>query len=274
MNADERLAHAFVASHPDDAARLLERQEPADIAAVLAHLPPETAAAVFRALAPSACSECAAIIADHSLASLLAALPPDATAAAMRRIEPARRAPLMTQLPEDVRTQLAAALHFPENSAAAIADPFVLALPEDMSVADAQKQLKGSRHAYHYLYVVTRDGPLSGALDVPALMAARPRQTLAAVMRRELVTLDAYMDLATVAVHPAWRDFDALPVVDATGRLIGAIRHKTVRHLQLDQGPPMVETLVRLGELYWAGLSGILTSLTPAPRAGRENDVS
>ena len=87
-------------------------------------------------------------------------------------------------------------------------------------------------------------------------------------MRRELVRLDAFTDLATVAMHPAWRNLDALPVVDRVGRLIGAIRHRTVRQLQLDNGPPVVETIMHLSEMYWVGLSGILSSLTPAPRVG------
>jgi predicted transcriptional regulator len=94
-------------------------------------------------------------------------------------------------------------------------------------------------------------------------MTARPKQTLAAVMRRDVVRLDALTDVATVAMHPAWRDLDALPVVDSTGKLVGGIRHRIIRQLASDSGRPMMETIVQLSELYWAGLSGILHSLTP-----------
>lgn len=264
MKARERLALAFVAEHPDDAARVLERQLPEDRAAVLAYLPADAAAAVFRLLGPSAAGACAASLADDRLAAVLEALVPDALAPAVRRIEPGRRERVVALLSPERRGQLAAGLRYPENSAAAIADPFVYTLADDLSVADVLRQLKGSARVSYYLYVVARDGTLTGAITVPELMAARPRQALASVMRRELVTLDAATDLGTVAAHPAWRDLDALPVVDGARRLIGAIRHKTVRHLQLDRGPPMVDTIVRLSEMYWAGLSGILTSFTPA----------
>lgn len=275
MNARERLARAFVARHPDDAARVLERQAPADCAAVLASLPAETAAAVFRLLGPSAGGACAASLPDDQLGAILEALPPDALAPAVRRTEPARRERLAAHLSKERRSRLTVALRYPEDSAAAIADPFVHTLPDDISVIDAQRQLKGSPHVYYYLYVVTREGRLAGTLAMSELMAARGRQPLASVMRRELVRLDAFTDVATVAAHPAWRDLDALPVVDASGRLIGAIRHRTVRHLELDSGPPIVETIVRLSEMYWAGLSGILSSLTAAPRtAGREEHVT
>lgn len=274
--ADERLALAFVSGHPDDAARLLDRQDPADVAAVLAAVPPAPAAAVFRLLGPSVAGACAELLADDRLTPILAALALDALVAVVRRTAPERREHLIARLPEDQRAHLAAALRYPEDSAAAIADPFVLALAEDLTVSDAQRQLKGSRHAYHYLYVVARDGVLVGALAVPELLNARPRQPLTSVMRRDLVRVGAFTDLATVATHPAWRDLDALPVVDTAGRLVGAIRHKTVRHLRLDNGPPMVETIVRLSEMYWAGLSGILTSLatTPGAREKEGNDVA
>lgn len=271
--ADDRLALTFVSAHPDDAARLLDRQEPADVAAVLAAVPPANAAALFRMLGPSVAGASADLLVDDTLAPILAALSLDALVSIVRRTSPERRAQLIARLPEDQRRHLASALQFPQDSAAAIADPFVLALADDLTVGDAQRQLKGSRHAYHYLYVVTRHGTLVGALAVHELLSARPRQPLASIMRRDPVRVGAFTDLATVVAHPAWRELDALPVVDAGGRLIGAIRHKTVRHLQLDGGPPMVETIVRLSEMYWAGLSGILTSFAPASGHAGTNEA-
>ena len=49
-------------------------------------------------------------------------------------------------------------------------------------------------------------------------------------------------------------------MVDASGRLIGAIRHKTVRQMSLEPVRPMMATIVGLSELYWAGLVGMLNS--------------
>lgn len=270
MSAEETLALAFVVNHPDDAAHVLERQEPNVAVAVLAHVLPAKAAAVFNALGPSTAAACASLLSDERLAAILEELPPEAMTSTVRRTDPQRREQLMAQLSADRRAHLADALRFPPDSAAAIADTFVLAVRDDLTVAEAQRQLKASRHAYHYAYVVARDGALVGAIALTELLAARPAQPIASVMRRELVRLNAFTDLATVAMHPAWRNLDALPVVDPAGRLIGAIRHRTVRQLQLDNGPPVVETIMHLSEMYWAGLSGILSSLTPAPRVGSE----
>jgi Mg/Co/Ni transporter MgtE len=95
-------------------------------------------------------------------------------------------------------------------------------------------------------------------------MAARPKELLADVMRPKPIRLDASADVATVAAHPAWREFDALPVVDSSGRLIGGIPHRAVRRLDWERTGPVLATLVGLSELYWAGLSGIIASLAPA----------
>jgi Mg/Co/Ni transporter MgtE len=264
VSADERLAEAFVAAHPEDAARLLERVTPADAAVVLSHVKVEDAADVFGALAPSAAATCAAVLEDDRLAAIIGALPQDAAGLAMRRVEPARRDRILALLPDDRSAALRGGLHFPDSSAGAIADPLVMSLPEDITVAEAQRQLKGSPNVYYYLYIVSRQGALVGTLAISELMTARPKQPIASVMKTQLTKLDAHTDIATVAAHPAWRDFDALPVVDSSGRLIGAVRHKTIRHLATVSGRPMVDTIVQLSELYWAGLSGILASLTPS----------
>src|SRR5690606_18263944 len=106
-------------------------------------------------------------------------------------------------------------------------------------------------------------------------MAAGPKDTLGAAMHRDPVRLEAGTSFATLAVHPAWQDLDALPVVDADGRLVGAIRHRLVRRLEAELGlrarnESVVATLVGLSELYWAGLSGMFPRVVAAPMRGTQ----
>ncbi|MDF2773522.1 MAG: magnesium transporter [Geminicoccaceae bacterium] len=265
MNAEERLAHAYLAEHPEEAAQLVERANAADAAEVLAALEPKVAAQVFAAIGPTPGSGCAAALSNEAFAAIVAELPLPSAAAAVRRLDPSRYDPVLSLLDDEWGTQVRRLLTYPENSAGALADPLVLALAEDITVADAQRRLRRSqRHLFFYLYILSREGMLVGALNVAELMAARLKDTLASIMRRGVVRLDAHTDLATVAMHPAWRDFDALPVVDGDGRLVGAIRHKTVRQMSGENRRPMMDTIVELSELYWVGLAGMLRSLTPA----------
>ena len=274
MNPDERLAFAFVAAHPAETARLLERGEPSSAAEILMRVPAETAAAVFRALAPAPAAACAACLSDEALAAISELLPLDRASATLRRLAPERRGVVLAGLSEERRSRIGAALGFPENTAGALADPLVLALTEDMTVAEAQHQLGGSeRHLFYYVYIVTRDHKLAGTLALPELMAASPAEKLSALMHRDLVFLGAHLDLATVVMHPSWREFDALPVVDGAGKLIGAIRHKTIRLMSWQPEPPMMATIVGLSELYWAGLSGMMASLASAQSRSEAQDV-
>jgi magnesium transporter len=265
MTVDERLALGFVARHPEDAARVLERADAADAAAVLESVPPDVAAPVYRALNPSSAATCAAALREDALVAIVEALPLDAASAALRRVERDRRERVLERLTETRRRHLASLLAYPEHTAGALADPLVLALTEDITVAEAQKQLRGGeQHLFYYVYVVARDRRLVGVLAMPELMAAKPRALLSAVMRRGLVTLDAGVDLPTVAKHPAWSDLDALPVVDSAGTLVGAIRHKAIRQLAVAERRPITETIVNLSELYWVGLAGMLATLAPS----------
>jgi magnesium transporter len=250
--------------YPEVAARLLERAPASETAAFLTALSPPAAAGALRALSPVAAAECCAAIADDVLAVIVAALPLDTATVVMRRIEPRRRSAVLALLPDAVQRPLLRLLAYDDGSAGAIADPLAFAVPEDASIADAERELHAAgdgSHVLPYVYVVTRDQRLVGVLDIAELLAAHATEPVSAVMRREVVALDAGADLATVAAHPGWRQFDALPVVDSAGRLLGAIRHKAVRQMDTAAAPSVVATLVGLSELYWAGLSGVLTSI-------------
>jgi magnesium transporter len=264
MDAHAQVARAYLANHPEDAARELERAHPSEAAHVLTALTPAVAADVLRAIAPSAAAACADALADGPLAAIIAWLPADAGSAVLRRLDEARRQAVLALVDESVRSRLSGKLSYEENTAGSLADPIVPALAEDVTVADALLHMRRSRsHVLHYLYVVTRDGVLTGALTLPELMSARSRETIGSLMQRDVVRLEAHEELTGVAAHPAWSDYDALPVVDASRRLIGAIRHRSIRRMSTSAHRPLLSTLVGLSEVYWVGLSGILASFSP-----------
>lgn len=270
MRPDERLAQSYLECHPEDAARLMERSAADECATVLAEVPAATAADVLRRMSPGSLAACVAAIPEDGLVDIVAALPVDAAAGLMHRLDPARRDAVLARLPVTAEAPLRRLLSYDAHSAGAIADPLVLALPEDITVAEAQEQLRGSQeHLFFYFYVVTRDQRLVGVLDLPELMAAPPADRLDDVMHRDPIRVSADTDLATLIAHPSWQDLDALPVVDPHGQLVGAIRHKVVRRLEAELGlrarsESVVATLVGLSELYWAGLAGMFPRVAAA----------
>ena len=278
MRADLVVATRFVADHPEDAALVLEQLSFADAAALLAELEPSQGARVVARLSAALAVDCLRSLPDRLVSGVLGELPIDLAARILMRASDETRGAWLAALPEERAEFLRRKLRYPPGTAGALVDPLVLALPVDLSVGEAQKQLRRSaERAYYYLYVVDRDQRLVGALDIRELMLAEPKETLGAVMHREVITVSAHADLATVIGHPGWRELDALPVVDGAGVFFGIIRHRMMRQIagrDEQQAQPMVRTLVSLGELYWTGLSAFLAGVNAAGRGTPEGPAA
>jgi magnesium transporter len=267
VKIDLAVATRFLENHPEEAAAVLERVSFSDAAALLSELDPKLAAQALARLSASLAVDCLRSMHGEKVATVLAEVPLELAARLLRRAEEDVRERWLTMLPADGAEQLRRRLRYPPGTAGALADPLVLALPADLPVGEAQKQLRRSaERAYYYIYVVDRDHRLVGALDIRELMLAPAKDALDGVMHRDPVRIPASSDLPTITAHPGWRELDALPVVDSGGVFMGIVRHRTLRQMTgLGTGPGQgelaVRTLVSLGELYWAGLSAFLAGL-------------
>jgi magnesium transporter len=273
MRADLSVATRFIEDHPEEAAQVLEQLSFADAAALLAELDAEQGARVVARLSAALAVDCLRSLPDRLVAAVLAELPIDLGARILMRAGGETRESWLAGLTPERAEFLRRKLRYPPGTAGALVDPLVLALPEDLSVGEAQKQLRRSaERAYYYLYVVDRDQRLVGALDIRELMLAEAKDTLGAVMHRDVERVSAHADLAGVMAHPAWRDLDALPVVDAGGVFFGIIRHRMLRQITGpagdQEGQPVVRTLVSLGERYWNGMSAFLAGVNAVAPAG------
>jgi magnesium transporter len=268
MPAEHDCAQRFAADHPDDAARLTEQFPPGEAAAFLDALPTPIAAGLIGAISPAAAAEFLEAMDRERGAAVVAALRPDIAVSLLRRIPSAERPRLMGALPPPVSRSMEGLLTCPSGTVGASADPTALAVAGDATVAVAQQHLRRyPGGAHHHVYVVDRSHALLGVLHLRDLMQARPKTRLDAVMHPASARLPAGARITSVTAHPAWRDLDALPVVDDAGIFLGILRHRQLRDLEPSSGGgALVGTLVSLGELYWFGLSALLPT-APATAA-------
>ena len=274
MTAEEQLARAFVAGHPARAALALEQMGIAPAAAALEAIEPAAAATVVREMPPTHAAECLAALPPDEAAAVVAHMPMDDAAPVVRAMRADVRSALMAALPEQTGVPLATLLQFPVGTAGALMDPSIFQLPEDVIVADARTRLRGAaRELLYYLYVVDRDHRLVGVLDIPELMLARTRDPVAAAMHRKVDRLGAWMPAALVLEHPGWHRYHAMPVVDESDRLLGAIRYQTLRKIErdaADRGPnPTLLTARALGELFHVGTTGLVAGVAATAAIGR-----
>jgi Mg/Co/Ni transporter MgtE len=260
MRAQNVCARGFAETHPEDAARLIEQYPASESAAFLEVLPPGSAAGVIERMSPAMGADCLAALSPARGAAVLTALPPRVAVALLRRVTPAQQDTLLSTLPADTTHRFRRLLSYPEDTVGSIADPGVLALPQDLSVGDALRQIRRhSATAHHHIYVVDRAQRLVGVMHIRDLVSASAKAMLTGIMRSAHISLAATTRLTTAAAHPGWREIDALPVSDDTGVLLGMVRYRQLRRLDAMAGAgSLADTLLGLGELYWMGLSTFL----------------
>lgn len=276
MSTRDRLVQRFVGEHPGDAARLLEAIGADEVAALLAVIEPAAAAGVLRCMAAAESAYCLAQMDTPAAARVLARMSLDTAAGLLRRLPGDAREALLAALRPDVAGPLGRLLRYPDGTAGALMDPRVLALPADLDAGEALERVRRSpEFTLYYVYVVDRDGRLAGVLNLRELMLAPPHDSLASHMHTDVAFLGGSADRDSVLAHPAWRRLHALPVVAHDRVFLGVIRYETLRgieHEGRDDDGDTLGTVVRLGELCWIGMAGMLaglaTAVTPAPGDG------
>ncbi len=274
MDPAHRLTQAYVQAHPLEAARRLESLEVAESAALLAPLPPEDIAPVLEHLLPAPGAVLLEGLPLETATAAFAALSTSSAIGILRHYEPAVQGKYLDGLDATLAGNLRLALTHPEDTAASLADPRVLTLPPDISVAEALERVRRTaRHATYYLYVIDRDQKLAGLVTVKELLAADADHLVASIMKPSVVTLPGEAMVAELLQHPQWRVFHTLPVVDRTGMFVGALRYRTLRRIEDQAGalqPPasLSGALLTLWEFYSVSGIRVMTSMAEALAAG------
>jgi magnesium transporter len=261
MSLEHRLAAAFLTERPAQAAAVLEqlpRQARVDVFGTL----PQAAARAVREMSVLSAADALAQLEFTAAASLLDELPIDLTAMLLRRLPPERAEPVIRLMPSERQETLLRSLRHPDGTAGALMDPAVMALPEDITTADARIRVRREApDALHYVYVVDRGQRLVGVVGLPELLRTQGRTSIRGVMRQEVERIHVWTLTAAVRLHPGWGAFHAMPVVDEEDRLVGVLRYRTLKRLEREaHGPerPAAVAIMAMGELFQLGLAGFV----------------
>jgi magnesium transporter len=274
MSLERRLAEKLVREHPERAGGVLERLGIEESTRVLSKAPAREAAPVLQRMSPQFSAAVLETFDAAKIAGVLEALPLDVTSRLARKFSEETVAAALGKLAPRAARALRSLLRFPAESAGALMDPDVLALPEDLTAKEALDRIRESPDSARYnLYVVDREQRLVGVVNLRELLLARPRSRLADVMIRDPQRLDARADRSVVVGHPGWKEVHSLPVVDEQGGYLGAVRYRTLRALEEELlGGKAEDGNAReaLGQLFAAAAGGLLDALTNpgAPRTG------
>ena len=91
-----------------------------------------------------------------------------------------------------------------------------------------------SDYAVQYVYALADDGQLLGVLPLRDLLLARPGQSVASAMIREPISIRADAPMAEVFELFDHYGFLGLPVLDASGKLVGVLQREDVDEARVE----------------------------------------
>ena len=153
-------------------------------------------------------------------------LPPDDTADLIQEAPAEERDRLLELLDETTRREVRALLAHAEDDAGGLMNPRFARIRTDMTVGEAFRYLRKQSpqvETIYYAYVLDGEQRLRGVVSFRQLFQAPEDARVADVMRTDLVTVPEHMDQEQVARLFQQHDLLALPVISATGRMVGII---------------------------------------------------
>lgn len=246
-----RLRELVLPLHPADLADLLDRLDDADKIRVFGVLPVPLAAAVLDETSTDATREILAHLPARQAAAILEQLASDDAAAILDEDVPERQHELLAAMTPRAARDVRALLRFPPQSAGRLANDRIVRLRPTDTVADALAALRAVVHeaaVITYLYVVDADDRLVGTVSLRRLLVEPPGRPVAELMRPDPITVPPEMDQEQVAHLVSRYDLNAVPVVDAGGRVLGVVTVDDVVDVLVEEGTEDVLKLAAVAQ--------------------------
>jgi len=222
-----RVPHAGLAElHPADLADIIDQLAPKDRAGVLAALDDEAAADVFEEMEPETQVEVLEDLDPARAADILEEMSPDDAADLVADLSDETREEILALMERDEADELGELLAYPEDTAGGMMTTEFVAVPAALTCAqaiDRLRDLEPDAETIYYVYVTDDEERLVGVLSLRDLIVAKPATPIAEVMIPEPVTVGVLADEDEVAEVVAHYNLLAVPVVDASGHLVGIV---------------------------------------------------
>ncbi len=225
--------------HPADIADIVEEMTADERRVVFEQLDVETAAEALGEIDPEMQAAIVGDLEQERAADILEEMDPDEAVDLLQDLTEQRRDELIELMDEEEGADVAELLAYPEDSAGGIMTTDFLALPRDLTAAqaiDRLRQLQPDPALVYYLYVVDAEGRLDGNVSLRDLVVAAPETPLTAIMNPNVLRIEADMNKEEVASLIAKYDLLALPVVDARRVLLGTVTVDDVVELMMPRG--------------------------------------
>lgn len=234
---EEVKAH-LEAGREKEVAALLEELHTSDIGRLVAALDEDEAIAVFKLLMPDKASAVLLEVDEHRRKTLISSISSEELIDVVHEMETDDAADVISELPveeakqvlDGIDRQEAIAVQkllvFPEDTAGGKMQAELAVVHETATVEDAIEEVRKKAHEIENIsnvFVVDRDGRLTGTVQLDKLILAGPRTPVISIANRDPIKVRTDMDQEEVAKLFQKYDLISVPVVDHDGRLVGRI---------------------------------------------------
>ena len=218
--------------------KLLEQMHPADLADIVEDLTPDDREAIFETIDSEVAADTLSEVEPDIQASILESLEPEKAADIVEDMAPHEAADVLAELGEQTseeileemepepKTEVQELLEYKEDSAGGLMNTEFVALPENATVADAMEALRFHEEVLeklNTLFLVDEEERLKASVPLARLFAAPGATPLKDLAAENLISVD--LDEKQDRITETFDKYNlvALPVVDASGKLAGAI---------------------------------------------------
>ncbi len=275
MTLTQQLQETFIQTHPLEVAQWLEGLPIEQTEHLLKNMDSERVASLLLYFLPGRAADILQRYNFASSAEILNLLPINRTQAVLRQLDAPIQKNTLEHFSPHVKEFFRRTLHLSEQCAGNLADPHVLTLPSDITVEQAIPRVaQSANQATYYLYILDREARLRGVVLMKELLAADPRGILENIMTPNVKAIPSSTNAHDAILHPAWAQFDILPVIDSDRIFMGGLRHRALRSfLQGRPGDPrsgfLSDALLQLWEVYSLSGIGLMTTLGDVLKASR-----
>jgi magnesium transporter len=241
------LDEALGALHPAELANLIELIDGEHRRLLIGHLGPRFDPAILPELDDTVREEIVDQLGTDTIAEAIAALESDDALLLIETLSEVRQRQVLAAIPAVLRAHLEEGLAFPEDSAGRLMQRDFVAVPAFWTVGetiDYMRENDNLPNDFYEIFVVDpRHRPI-GTVTLSRLLRTKRPVPMAEIIQPDLLTVPAAMDQEEVAYIFAQHDLVSAPVVDHSGRLIGAIMVDDVVDVIHEEAE---EDLMRLG---------------------------
>jgi CBS domain-containing protein/sporulation protein YlmC with PRC-barrel domain len=217
--------------HPSDIAAILEELAPAEREAIFSSLPEETAAETLEEVGPKVQKELVEKLDSDRAADIIEEMDPAAAADLLAELSDEHSEAILEEMEPEERQDVEELLEHEETSAAGRMTTDFVSVLVSATVADtvdALRAFEGDPDTITEIYLLDEEDKLKGVVPLARLLMAGHTTPLASLSEGHNVSCNVNARDREVAELFDKYNLRSLPVVDAHGKVVGAIHAEQV----------------------------------------------